>query len=397
MGMKIAHITTIDMSLSHLLLNQLCSIRQAGYEVVGISSSGPEVPVIEAAGIRHIPVSMTRRLTPINDFLCLCRLCQIMCRERFIIVHTHNPKPGVLGQIAARMAGVPIVVNTLHGLYCHASMHRLWRGFYMLLEKTAARCSDVILSQNREDIGIAIGEGICRSEKMIYLGNGIDLGVYNPKRFSNRDIAMTKAKMSIRVDSPVVGFVGRLAAKRKGFLDFLAAAKEVSRRLPNVRYLIIGTADHGKPDAVEPSAAADYDISELCLFLGHRPNYELPVLYRIMDLLVLPSLFEGVPRVVMEASAMQVPAVVTDVKGNREAVEHGRNGLLVAPGDVHALANAMVELLTDSERSGGMGEVGREIALKRFDERIVFKKVRAEYKRLLRAKGYPLPQEGSNS
>ena len=121
-------------------------------------------------------------------------------------------------------------------------------------------------------------------------------------------------------DAPVVGFVGRLAARRKGFVDFLAAAKEIAAQLPQARFLIVGATDTGKPDAVEPSAAADYGIADRCVFLGHRANAELPLLYKRMDVLVLPSLFEGVPRVVMEAAAMGTPCVVTDVKGNREAV-----------------------------------------------------------------------------
>ena len=163
-------------------------------------------------------------------------------------------------------------------------------------------------------------------------------------------------------------------------------------RLPNVRFLVVGEADQGKPDAVEPSAAAEYGIEDACLFLGHRPNHELPQLYKVMNVLVLPSLFEGVPRVVMEASAMQVPAVVTDVKGNREAVEHGRNGLIVPLGNVQALTDAIVDLLTDREKAQRMGEEGRHLALQRFDERLVFEKVKAEYARLLRQKGFPVPE-----
>src|SRR5215213_6573179 len=110
---KVAHITTVDGALCVLLLNQLRSIQQAGYEVAGISSPGSNVPAIEAAGIRHIPIAMTRNFTPLADLVSLGHLCQVMRRERFTIVHTHNPKPGLLGQLAARMTGVPIVANTL--------------------------------------------------------------------------------------------------------------------------------------------------------------------------------------------------------------------------------------------------------------------------------------------
>lgn len=386
---KIAHITTIDVSLRSLLLNQLLSIQQAGYQVVSISSPGAHVSVIEAAGIRHIPVPMTRNLTPLADLLSLFRLYRVMHQERFDIVHTHNPKPGLLGQLAARMAGVPIVVNTLHGFYFHDYMHPLWRRFYISMEKIAAHCSDLILSQNQEDIQTALKEGICHPEKIEYLGNGIDLTRFDPDRISHAAVQRKRAEVGLPKEAQVVGFVGRLTARRKGFLDFLAAGRQVVQRLPNIRFLIVGDADYGKPDAAQPAAAKNYGIEDHCLFLGRRPNEELPALYTLMDVLVLPSLFEGLPRAVMEASAMRVPAVATDVKGNREAIEHGRNGLLVPLGDVQSLSNAIVELLTDREKARCMGEEGHRMALERFDEQLVFEKVKSEYTRLLVEKGLP--------
>jgi len=200
-----------------------------------------------------------------------------------------------------------------------------------------------------------------------------------------------RREIGLPANSSVVGFVGRLAARRKGVLDLLNAVKIVSEEMPRVRFLIIGEGDHGKPDAVEPRRADELGVAEYCVFLGHRPNEELPLLYSLMDILVLPSLFEGIPRAVMEAAAMRVPAVVTNVKGNREVVEHDRNGLLVPLGDVQALADAIIELLTDREKARRMGQEGRRMALERFDERLVFEKVKAEYVRLLREKGLPTP------
>ena len=379
---KVAQITTIDMGLHLLLLNQLCSIRRAGYRVVGISSPGPARPVIEAAGIRHIPVPMTRSFTPSADLVSLLRLYRVMRRERFDIVHTHNPKPGLLGQLAARMAGVPIVLNTLHGFYFHDHMHPLWRRFYIGMERIAAHCSDVILSQNREDMQTAIEEGICRPEKIKYLGNGIDLNRFDLDQTPRVAVQQKHAEVGLPQGAQVVGFVGRLAARRKGFLEFLAAGRRVVQRLPAVRFLVVGDADYGKPDAVRPEAARSYGIEDHCLFLGRQPNEELPALYALMDVLVLPSLFEGIPRVVMEASAMGVPAVATDVKGNREAIEHGCNGLLVPLGDIQSLSNAIIQLLTEPDKAQRMGEWGRRIARERFDEGLVFEKVKQEYARL---------------
>jgi glycosyltransferase involved in cell wall biosynthesis len=186
--------------------------------------------------------------------------------------------------------------------------------------------------------------------------------------------------------------VGRLAARRKGFLDFLAAGQQLVRRLPNAWFLIVGDADHGKIDAVSPAAARDYGIADRCIFLGQRPNAELPDCYALMDVLVLPSLFEGVPRVVMEASAMSLPVIASDVKGNREAVIHGQNGWLVPWGDVEALATALHEFLSAPDQARRMGAAGRRIAVERFDERLVFQRVKAEYSRLLQEKGLSIDE-----
>src|SRR5205823_11397422 len=218
---KIAHVTTVDVSLRYLLLNQLQSLREAGYEVVGISAPGPEVAHLEAAGIRHIAVAMTRDLTPLADLVSFWRLYQVMRRERFTIVHTHTPKAGLLGQLAARLGGVPIVVNTVHGFYFHDNMSAGARRFYIWMEKIAALCSDRILSQNAEDVETAVRERISSREKITLLGNGIDLTRFDPNRVSDTAVEELRATYNIPAGVPVVGFVGRLAAKRKGFLDFL--------------------------------------------------------------------------------------------------------------------------------------------------------------------------------
>ncbi|GAC1329242.1 MAG: glycosyltransferase family 4 protein [Chloroflexota bacterium] len=388
---KVAHVATVTPSLESLLLDQMLAIQDAGYQVVGIGSPHPRSKALEAAGIRHIGVPMTRNFTPFHDLVSLGRLVRVMRRERFTIVHTHTPKAGLLGQLAARLARVPIVVNTVHGFYLHDHMSPRGRRFYVTIETIAALCSDLILSQNRDDIDTAIGEKICKPNKIKYLGNGINLTVFDPAHVSADDRARCRNELKIPPDARIIGFVGRLAARRKGYLNFLQAAAEVLAHCPNAYFLIIGTADPGKVDAVPPDTLQDLGILNRCLFLGHRPVNDLPGLYALMDVLVLPSLFEGIPRVIMEASAMGVPAIASDVKGNREAVVHGKNGLLVPLGDVHALAEAILDIVRNPELAHSMGEEGRRFALSRFDERIVFRYVIAEYARLLGEKGLALP------
>jgi glycosyltransferase involved in cell wall biosynthesis len=388
-SIKVAHITTVGTSLKHLLLNQMHSLQQHGYDVMGVSSSDASVADLEAAGIRHVAVPMTRTIAPLADLVALWRLYRLLRRERVTIVHTHTPKPGLLGQLAARLAGVPVVINTIHGFYFHDHMSARQRQFYITLEKIAARCSDVILSQNREDMQTALRERICEPDKIKHLGNGIDLSRFQPEQISEAMVAQKRAELGIAPEAPVVGFVGRLAARRKGFRDFLAAGQQIAREMPTVRFLIIGKADSGKPDAVEPEVAEEYGIAEHCLFLGRQPNDTLPLLYRLMNVIVLPSLFEGMPRAIMEAAAMGVPAVVTDVKGNREVVEQHQTGFRVPLGDVPALAEAVLQVLAQSEQARQMGEQSLQMARQRFDERAIFATIQAEYVRLLKQKGLP--------
>ena len=383
---KVAHITTIDMSLRYLLLNQLRAIQQQGYDVYGISSPGPDAPVIEAAGVTYIPAAMTRTVTPLADLRSLWRLYRIMRRERFTIVHGHTPKAELLGQLAARLAGVPIVVDTFRGIYFRQGMHPLWRRLFILMARLAAGCADVVLSQSREAGQLALAEGICPADKLKFLGNGIDLTKFDPALIDRGALASLRQELGLDPAGPVVGFVGRLV-REKGILELLAAAATIRTDLPRIRFLIVGPIDEEKPDALTPEIARRYGLEEHCLFTGLYPPERMPELYALMDLFVLPSHRESLPRSPMEAAAMAVPCVVTDIPGCRETVEAGRNGLLTPLGDVPALARAMLALLTDPDRAQRMGREGRRIAVERFDERLVFDRVLAEYARLLQEKG----------
>jgi lipopolysaccharide/colanic/teichoic acid biosynthesis glycosyltransferase len=377
---RVAHVTTADISLRYLLLNQLQTIRDDGFEVTGISSPGPDVAALEAHGIRHEAVPMSRRLTPFADLVSLVRLYRVMRRRRFTIVHTHNPKPGLLGQLAARMAGVPIVVNTLHGFYFHDRMRPRARRFYVALERLAARCSDVVLSQNEEDVQTAVRDGIVTPDRIRSLGNGIDLRRFDPARLTPETRLRTRAALGIAVDAPVVGFVGRLVAE-KGLRELLEAARTVLAAVPNARFLFVGGVDSEKADRLTPDVARVAGLEAACVFAGVRQD--MPELYQAMDLFVLPSHREGFPRAPMEASAMGVPCIVTDVRGCRQAVSHERNGLLVPVQDPNALAQAMLRLLQDRSLARRLGAAGRARAQQEFDERGVFKTVLAEYRRLL--------------
>lgn len=377
---RIAHVTTIDFALRHLLLNQLLSLKEAGFDVTGISSPGPDVEFLQDHGIRHIPVPMTRNITPARDLVSLYHLYSVLKKEKFDLVHTHNPKPGLLGQLAARMAGIPFVVNTVHGFYFHEGSPRTRRQFYVTLEKLAGRCSDTIFSVNSEDVETAISEGICQPDQIKFVGGGIDLERFDPVNVSTESLSRLRQEFSISENSLVVGFVGRLV-REKGIPELLDAAWCAKQNNIDVRFLLVGPHDSEKKDAITPDIAREYQVEDLCIFTGMR--YDMPEMYALMDICVLPSYREGFPIAPMEAAAMNVPVIATDIRGCREVVVDGVNGVLVAPHSGAQLASALLDLLRDPHRRSELAANCRRIAIERFDERHVFKTVHAQYRSLL--------------
>lgn len=382
-AVRVAHVCTIDLSLRYLLGNQLQHLQRVGFDVIGISSPGPHVAWLEEHGIRHVPVPMQRAFTPLDDLRAVFDLARVMKREKLTIVHTHNAKPGLLGQLAARLAGVPIVVNTIHGFYFQDDTPLWKRRFYVLLEQVAASCSDDILSQSKEDLETAVREHLCARDDIEHLGNGIDVTRFDPAS-TDADRARARASLGLVADDLVVGFVGRLV-EEKGIRELWAALRELRKGFPRVKLLIVGETDSHKGDALTRDDAKAAGVGDLCVFTGWRDD--LPGLYAAMDICALPSWREGFPRVPMEASAMGVPVVATDIRGCREAVEQGVNGILVPAKDAGALARALEALLSSEESRRRLGEGGRRLARERFDERRIFATVERHYRELLMTRG----------
>jgi glycosyltransferase involved in cell wall biosynthesis len=385
---KVAHITTIDMSLRFLLKNQLLSLVRAGYDVTGISAPGPHVEAVASAGIRHIAVPMTRRVTPVADLLALVELVRVMRRERFTIVHAHTPKPALLGQLAARLTRVPVIVNTLHGLTFRDDTPRLKRALLVLLEKLCATMSDFILSQNPDDIETFVREGIAPREVLRFLGNGIDIRRFDVGAVPESTTARLRDEFGIRPGDKVVGFVGRLVVE-KGIVELARAMEEVAREVPSARLLVIGPNEREKSDALSSDDPIFDPVRGLTIFTGLRND--MPEMFSLMDVFVLPSHREGFPRSPMEAAAMRRPAIVTDVTGCRETVRDGENGYLFPKGDAPALAAKIKDLLLHPERARAFGERGRQIAEERFDEQKVFQIVADTYRELLEKRGIAAP------
>ena len=389
-AIRVAHVATVDMTHRFLLLGQLRRLREEGFEVTSISAPGPYASDLEAEGVRFIPWHhATRAWDPVEDVRALLELIETFRRERFHVVHTHTPKAGLMGRVAARLARVPIVINTVHGYYATPE-HPLGRRLPVLwLEWLAARFSDLELFQSAEDLAWARRARVVRPGQAIPLGNGTDLGRFDPSAVSSRRLSELRRELAIPDGALVVGTVGRMVAE-KGYREFFQVAREIRRTTPHVCFVAVGESDAEKGDAItrEEVAAEDQVI-----FTGWRT--EVVELLALFDVFVLASWREGLPRSAIEAAAMGTPLVLTDIRGCREVARDGIEGFLIPPRDPAALAEAIGRLLGDPDMRLRMGARARERAVADFDERRVADIVIESYRGLLRSHGLEVTERGS--
>jgi glycosyltransferase involved in cell wall biosynthesis len=269
-GRRVVHVTTTDMSLALLLGPQLRAFAAAGMDVVGVSAPGPWVEQLEAADIRHEPLRHATRAVAVGqDVLALGELVRLLRRLRPDIVHTHNPKPGLYGRVAARLAGVPVVVNTIHGLYATEDDRLMRRAAVYGIERFASMFSEAELVQNEEDVAVLRRLRI-PARKLVLLGNGVDLGRFRPPADAST-VTRARAALGAGADTVVVGLVGRLVWQ-KGLRELFDAAALLRPRCPDVAVVIIGPEDRDKGDALGP---ADIDVARAhgnVTFLGRRDD-----------------------------------------------------------------------------------------------------------------------------
>jgi len=377
---RVVHICAIDWTVQVMLKQQIIALQKEGFDTCAMCTAGPYRKGLEQSGIDIIPVEIRRSMTPLRDLKTLWQIYRSIRKEQFDIVHTHTPKVSLLGQLAAKIAGVPIIVNTIHGFYFHDDMPSMKRTFYVLMEKIAAKFSTGILSQNQEDIETAIRLKICKPESIKRLGNGIDLKHFCRSRFSKESRTEKRQEVSLPPDAFVVGIVGR-KVKEKGYIELFHAVSLLAKNNHNIWLLAIGPEEPEKEDAVSMSDAKFYGIDDRVVFLGHRGD--IANLMMTMDIFVLPSYREGYPRSLMEASAMALPVVTTNIRGCREVVVDGETGMLVPVRNAQSLAQAIDTLVDNKSLRLDMGARGRQRAESTFDEQNVFKIIRQLYKQLL--------------
>jgi glycosyltransferase involved in cell wall biosynthesis len=378
-GRRLIHVTTTDMSLAWLLGPQLRAFAAEGMEVIGMSAPGPFVSELEGWGIRHVALRhATRAVAVRHDVAALPELRRQFRRLRPDIVHTHNPKPGLYGRVAARLARVPHVVNTIHGLYAVPEDSLARRTVVYGLERVAAACSDAELLQNVEDVDVLRRLGV-PARKLTVLGNGVDLARFHPHHHPAA-VSHARTELCLRSDAMVIGVIGRLVWE-KGFRELFEAARRMATTDPDVTFVVVGPRDDSKGDALTEQDIAAAEAPGNVVFAGHRDDVE--ALYPGFDLYVLPSYREGFPRSAMEAAACGLPIVATDIRGCRQVVDDGVTGLLVPPHDTDALTAALTELVRDQPRSAAMGVAARMKAEAEFDDREVVRRTLDVYRRLV--------------
>lgn len=378
---KICHVANTDRFVKFLLLSQLKFLVKEGYDVYVICPDGKWVSDIIKVGIQVKVVEMKRKISPLSDLIVLAKLLIYFKREKFQIVHVHNPKPGLLGQLAAKLAGVPIIINTIHGLYFHKDSSALKRVFFIFFEKVSALCSTLIFSQNKEDVNTLVKEKIAKPEKIRYLGNGVDIEKFNSKRFSEEFVRNKKRELNIPEGFIVVGIVARLV-QEKGYKDLFKAFSLVLKNLPKTVLLVIGPEEMEKKDAIIPKDAFVGGVGKNIIFLGERADVE--EIYPIMNIFVLPSYREGLPRAILEAMAEKIPVIASDIRGCREEIENNKSGILVPEKNPEKLAEAIMYLFNNSSKARDLGENARIRVGKYFDESLVFDRIKKEYERLTR-------------
>ncbi len=377
--MKIARIATVPFFLYNHLREQVVATVAAGHEVVLVSSGGKEVEWLKAIpGIRFQEIDIPRRIAPWRDLLALWRLYVFFRREHFDIVHSTTPKAGVLCAIAGFFARTPVRLHTFTG--------QAWaetRGMVRVIAKVAdwliAHLNTRCYADSSSQRDFIIGEALCAEDAIAVLGSGslagVDVSRFNPEKWkgSKED---TLQDLGISPRCRIITFIGRLA-RDKGLNELRAAFREVCQSEPECILLLVGPGE--TEDGALTIPVADSDDANV-RFTGYATQPERYL--AVTDIFCLPSYREGFGNVVIEAAAMGVPAVGTDIVGLRDAIVDGETGLLVPPKDAAALANALLRLLGDAVLRHEMGEKARLRAVELFDARKVNAAVLEEYRRL---------------
>lgn len=376
---KVLQLAATDVAINKLLLPLIDKLDDTGYDVHIACSPGKYVTQLSQKGYKVHTVNIRRRINPTLNLKSLWELYLLLRKEHFDIVHVHTPVAAALGRIAAYFARVPVVIYTAHGFYFHDNMPRWKRRLIIWVEKLLCHATHLVFTQSNEDAVNAVKDGICSEDKVKYIGNGVDITCFD------HDSGKARANLGLKSNDKVVGFVGRLV-REKGILELVEAMQLVIKAVPDAKLLVIGDKidsdrDKSTKQTLDSMSALD-DVANHCVFTGFIDD--VPATISAIDIFVLPSYREGMPRSIIEAMASGKPVIATDIRGSREEVLQGETGFLVPVKNTNALAEAITTLLSNPALAQRMGAAGHQRAREYFDERMILDKQINSYEEIIK-------------
>ena len=375
---KILRTTTVPGSLNNFCRGLLRELTDEGYEVVAVSSPGPAMGEIsEREGVKTIAVPMHREISPLNDLKSLWGLIKVLRKEKPTMVHSMTPKAGLLSMMAAWVCRVPVRLHTFTGLVFPTSTG-LKQKILIFTDRLTCACATHIVPEGEGVKNDLINYGITKKPlKVLGYGNvrGIDLKRFDP------ELPEVKAEAEkIRKDG-VFTFVsiGRLVGD-KGINELVEAFKQVHEKFPATRLILIGPEER-ELDPLRDETIAEIENNPAIEAVGRQSDVRPWLL--ASDALVHPSYREGFPNVVIEAGAMGLPSIVTDINGSREIIIEGENGTIVPTKNTAALSNVMERFVSERELAINLASKARKLVSDRFDQDFVRKCLKDYYKKIL--------------
>jgi len=331
-------------------------------EILCGPQTGSEGSLMEEARTMGICLTilpqLVREINPIKDLVAMYKIFRHIRRNKYTIVHTHSSKAGILGRFSAYLASTPIIIHTVHGWSFHQFMPGWKRWVYILLERIAAACCSAIIVVTKSDLMKGRSYAIGTTTQYSLIRSAIPVSDFTSAR-SNR--SLVRQELGIPVDAPLLGSVGRFSAQ-KNPLEWVRVAALVKQSIPNCYFLLVGDGPLWNQTT---SLLNEIGLLKYSIMTGLRRD--IPEILSIMDVFLLTSLWEGLPRVIPQAMLAGVPIVASRVDGSAEIIQDGFSGYTCAPGDIHAFANRCIDLLTNPEKRRRIVANATLIASEQFD------------------------------
>jgi len=379
---KLLRITTVPVSLKTLLKGQLRFMSENGYEVVGVSSSGQALQeTTDQEGIRTVAVNMSRKITPFHDLKSLLQLIQLIKKEKAQIVHTHTPKAGLLGMLAARIAGVPIRLHTVAGLPLMEATG-VKRKVLDFVEKLTYACATKVYPNSKGLYDFIRGHHYTTVNKLKVIGqgssNGIDTAYFSPDQVSETQKETLRKELNLQPEDFVFIFVGRMVGD-KGINELVDAFQNSKSKFQNSKLILVGPFET-ELDPLQPQTLKEIETNPNILFVGFQKDVR--PYFAISHALVFPSYREGFPNVVMQAGAMGLPSIVSDINGCNEIIIEGKNGTIIPVKNSDAISEAMQKMIDDKSYYEQLKTNARPMIESRYEQKVVWNAILEEYHRL---------------